>query len=224
MHKNLIIDKIPCKYEGGFNLSTFRIRLRSHFENGFSFYFILALILTLGIIIGALMIKAINNDTLMLLVNHSNPYLYGQLKGYLSNLDILKLSIFLNIVFAIFTYFIGLVNFGFLIPLIIFIRGLQFGLVVGYIVFNFGFKGFGVSLLGLYPQYLIFIPCLLSLGALSMMVSLKYRVNSGIKLMKMKRMNISDYTILVMINIGILIIGSLYEGLISPIFLDFIFF
>lgn len=57
-----------------------------------------------------------------------------------------------------------------------------------------------------------------------MMVSLKYRVNSGIKLMKMKRMNISDYTILVMINIGILIIGSLYEGLISPIFLDFIFF
>lgn len=205
-------------------MTNFKIRIRNHFENGFSFYFILALVLIFGIILGALVIKAIDNEIVSRLVKYSNPYFYSLSRGYLSNIDILKLSIFLNIIFALFTYLIGLFSLGFIIPLLLFIRGLQFGLLVGYMIFNFGFKGFWISIFGLYPQYLIYIPCIISLGALTMTVSFKYHMNSGTKLMKVKRMNLSDYTIFVFINIIFLMIGSIYEGLISPLFLKLISF
>lgn len=177
-----------------------------------------------GIILGALVIKAIDNEIVSRLVKYSNPYFYSLSRGYLSNIDILKLSIFLNIIFALFTYLIGLFSLGFIIPLLLFIRGLQFGILVGYMIFNFGFKGFWISIFGLYPQYLIYIPCIISLGALTMTVSFKYHMNSGTKLMKVKRMNLSDYTIFVFINIIFLMIGSIYEGLISPLFLKLISF
>ena len=118
-------------------MTNFKIRIRNHFENGFSFYFILALVLIFGIILGALVIKAIDNEIVSRLVKYSNPYFYSLSRGYLSNIDILKLSIFLNIIFALFTYLIGLFSLGFIIPLLLFIRGLQIGLLVGYMIFNF---------------------------------------------------------------------------------------
>lgn len=199
-----------------------KIRIRNHLENGFSFYFVLTLVLIAGIFIGALMIKAISNEIITTLVKYSNPYFYSLSRGYLSNIDILKISIFLNMIFTFFTYLIGLLNFGLIMPILIFIRGFQFGILVGHMIFHFGFKGFWISIFGLYPQYLIYIPCIVSLGALTMIISLKYRMNSGSRLMKIKRMNLSDYTIFVFINIIFLILGSLYEGLISPIFLRLI--
>lgn len=205
-------------------MSNLKIRIRNHFENGFSFYFILALVVISGIVIGALVIKAIDNDIISRLVKYSSPYFYSLSRGNISNVDILKLSIFLNIIFAFFSYLIALLNLAFIIPLLIFIRGLQFGLLVGYMIINFGFKGFWISLFGLYPQYLIYIPCIISLGALTMTISLKYPMNSGTKLMKLKRMNLRDYTIFVFINIVFLMLGSLYEGLISPLFLKLIAF
>ena len=166
-------------------MSNLKIRIRNHFENGFSFYFILALVVISGIVIGALVIKAIDNDIISRLVKYSSPYFYSLSRGNISNVDILKLSIFLNIIFAFFSYLIALLNLAFIIPLLIFIRGLQFGLLVGYMIINFGFKGFWISLFGLYPQYLIYIPCIISLGALNMTISLKYPMNSGTKLMKL---------------------------------------
>ncbi|TJX16269.1 hypothetical protein E9840_00835 [Tissierella creatinini] len=205
-------------------MNTLKYKIRNHFENGFSFYFVLALVLIVGIIVGALMIKAIKTETLEILVNYSSPYFYGISKVYSKSLDFLKLSMFVNIVFAIFIYFVGMLGLGFLIPIIIFLRGLQIGIVVGYVVLNFGFKGFLISIFGLYPQYLIFIPSLIFLCSLSMIVSFKYRMNTSIRPIKMNRISKSDYTIMIMINIVILIFGSLYEGLISPHFLNLIEF
>ncbi len=205
-------------------MNTLRNRIRTHFENGFSFYFILALVLIVGVIVGALITKGINKETLRTLVDFSNPYFLGLSKGFTNKIDFLKISIFLNIIFTVITYLLGLLGLGVLIPIILFLRGLQHGVVVGYVILNFGFKGFIVSIFGLYPQYLLFIPSLISISSLSMMVSFKYRMNSGIRQMKINRINLYDYTVLVTINTFVLMLGSLYEGLIGTFFLNLLSF
>lgn len=162
--------------------------------------------------------KALDGDALDFLVDISSPFNYGSSTGNTDYLYLFKLSIFYNLTFALLTFLVGILNLGFLVPLIMFIKGSFIGISVGHLLFNYSWKGLLVSIFGIYPQYLIYIPCIIGLGALAMTMSFKYKFNSKPSLVKLKRLTLSDYTLLVFTYTIILLIGSLYEGFISPFF------
>lgn len=200
-------------------MNSVRLKLRNHFQNGFSFYFLLFLFLLFGIIVGALLIKALDNDAITFLVGISSSFNYGSSIGNIDNIYLFKISVFFNILFAFIIYLVGLLNLGFIIPLVIFLKGSFIGISVGNLLYNYGWKGFLVSAFGIYPQYLIYIPGIIALGALAMTMSFKYRFNSNRRVVKLKQLSLPDYTILVLLFTLILLIGSIYEGFIAPFFL-----
>ena len=131
-------------------------------------------------------------------------------------------SLKFNFIFVIVTYIIGLLNLGFIVPLLVLIKGGLLGFNVGYLIYNFGLKGFIVSVLGLYPQYLLFIPCIIAIAALVMTMSFKYKLSAKRRTLRIKRMNLADYTVSMLFFTCIMFIGSVYEGYVSPIFLNLI--
>lgn len=204
------------------NIYRFKKLLKNHFENGFYFYFILFLIFTFGIIIGASIIKALNVSTNSTLLRYSSSFFYSYSKGSSSYYSIFKTSIFFVLLYIIISYVIGLLNLGFLVPLLVFIKGGSLGISVGYLIHNYGWKGFLISVFGYYPQNLIYIPCIISIGALTMTISSKYKFSASRKIIRVKRLDALEYTVFLLFFFMVSILGVLYEGFISPIFLNII--
>lgn len=201
------------------NLSRYNKLLRNHIENCFIYYFILFLFLVIGIILGAIILKVLEESTQINIMNFSNPYFYGLLKNNLNKLYVFRISIIFNTVFILLTYLFGLFNLRLIIPAFYLIKGGLLGFNVGYLILNYSWKGFFVSIFGIYPQYLIYIPLLIIIGAISMTITLKVKFNSGKKI-KIRNSNITEYTIIIIFITFLLFIGSVYEGFISPVFLD----
>ena len=195
---------------------------RNHFENGFSFYFVLFLIFIFGIIIGAVIIKALSTSIHYNILKYSNPYFFSNFKNYDNYYNIFKMSIYFNLIYIGISYVFGILNLGFIIPVLVFIKGGTLGFTVGFLLHNFSWKGFIISIFGCYPQYLIYIPCIVAVGALSMTVAAKYKFSANRKFTKFKRLDILEYTLFVLFFTVLMIIGSIYEGFISPIFLNII--
>lgn len=204
------------------NIIRLKKLLRNHFENGFSFYFMLIFVFVVGIILGAIIIKAIDPKVQISMLKLSNPYYYTIFSKGLNRYAIFKASIVFNILFIGLTYILGILNLGIFVPLLIIMKGGFLGFNVGYLIFNFGWKGFLVSFLGIYPQYLLYIPCIIVIGALSMTISFKYKLSSKKRVVKIKRLDFTDYTIFILSFTFITIIGSLYEGFLSPTFLNLV--
>lgn len=205
-------------------MNTIRLKklLKNHFENGFSFYFILFLLFIGGIVIGSLIIKALSENTVSLILKLSSPYFFNSLNANYSSFNIFKTSIIFNLLFVIIAYIIGLLNLGFIVPILIFLKGGSIGISVGYLIFSYGWRGFLISIFGCYPQYLLYIPCIIFIGALSMTISFKYRLNSNRRVVKLKRLYFADYTIFIIFFASLLLLGSIYEGFISPFFLNLV--
>ena len=203
-------------------LNRYKKLLKNHFENGFSFYFILFLILVLGVIIGSLIIKLIDESTRNFILSYSNSYYYVLFKSPSGSIEVFKHSLWFNLFFIIVLYFVGIFNLGFIIPGIIFIKGGLWGFLVGYLIENYGIKGFLVSIFALYPQFIVYIPCVVTLGALAMTMTFKYKFSAKRKVIKIKRLEILEYTIFVLFFSSAMLIGIIYEGFVSPIFLNLI--
>ena len=201
------------------NIIRLKKLLKNHFENGFSFYFMLIFVFVVGIILGAIIIKAIDPKVQIDILKLSSPYYYTIFNKGFSRYEIFKTSVAFNILFVGLTYILGILNLGIIIPLLIILKGGFLGFNVGYLIFNFGWKGFLVSVFGIYPQFLLYIPCIIIIGALSMTISFKYKLSSKKRVVKIKRLDFTDYTVFILSFTFITFIGSLYEGFLSPTFL-----
>ncbi|WFA09705.1 stage II sporulation protein M [Tissierella sp. Yu-01] len=202
------------------NLIKYKKLLSNHIESGFVFYFALLLIFLIGIIIGSLLIKAIDFDVQDSILNFSCTYFYNTNKGITSNFNIFKTSVLFRTIFVLIIYIVGLLSLGIIVPLLIFLQGGVLGFNVGYLINSYGLKGFLVSIFSYYPQYLLYIPCFIAIGAFAMTMAFKYKISTTRKVVKVKRLDIIDYTIFIFIFTFIILVGSLYEGFISPIFLN----
>lgn len=202
------------------NLIKYKKLLGNHIESGFVFYFALSLIFLLGIIIGSLLIKALAFDAQDTILNYSCTYFYNISKGSTSNINIFKTSVIFRSIFVLIIYIVGLLSLGIVVPLLIFLQGGFLGFNVGYLINFYGLKGFLVSIFSYYPQYLLYIPCFIAIGAFAMTMAFKYKISTARKVVKVKRLDIIDYTIFIFIFTIIILVGSLYEGFIAPIFLN----
>ncbi len=183
---------------------------KRHLEKNYIIYFILSLLIIVGIIIGSIFILKVNEvkDTSF---TYKFNYIFKFIKSenYTSK-NIFNSSLIFNMKFLLFIWVLGFVGFGIIItPLIIGIKGFSIGLTVGYFVKEFGFKGFIFSILGFLPNYLLLIPIFLIIATVSILKSISY---TNLKGNKLGNIDILDYGIILFSAFAVVTITVLLEG------------
>lgn len=193
---------------------------KKHFENNFILYFILFVIFILGIIVGAILINRLPSEQ-----NHNLLGYFSWIIDYINygdqlTIDILKSSLVSNMKFAFIIWISGFVVLGvIIIPLIIGLKGLSIGLLVGFLVEEFGIKGFILALLGFLPYYLVIIPVILIMGSLGLSKSISNMSSKSKVLYKNNPKDIIDYSTLILLLFIIINIGSFIESFMTSYFL-----
>lgn len=195
--------------------------IKKHFQNYFLYYFILTFGLILGIIIGPLLINQFGLQTKLMILRLSNPYYKIALLNDYIQYSVMKASILNNLYLILLIYLLSLLNISmFIVPLIVLIKGMSLGFTVGFLVNNFGFKGFLLSIGGIYPQNIFILSGLIGLGAISMSLSKITRRPLGGTMLHHGNRNSNENLLLYTIYSLIIISGAIIEGLISHRFLS----
>lgn len=121
---------------------------------------------------------------------------------------IFRESLWQHFVTAFFIWFFGLFIWG--SPFIlttIGIRGFSFGFTIGFMIENYRIGGFLFSLVCILPQSIVYVPCYISMGIISMLFSLKKDHGHN---------KIGKYTAKIAIVFIVLLIGVLIETFASP--------
>lgn len=131
--------------------------------------------------------------------------------------ELFKKSIVFNILFIGITFILGLLNLGILSIFLTFFRGSLLGLSVGFIIQSYHKKGLILAVLAIYPQYIMYLPCILLAGVLAILFDKRTNLINR-KKHNLIKINLPDYIILFILIVLLTTIASLYEGFISPIF------
>lgn len=121
-----------------------------------------------------------------------------------------------NLIVIAAIWFLGLMIIGIPIILMIdFIKGFTFGFAISFLINYFGMKGTLICLLGILPQNIIYIPCLVFASVISMEFSL-ILIKDNNKWLKNIWVRIASYTLRFIIIISIMFLGFIIEAYISP--------
>lgn len=146
-----------------------------HFQSNFWLYIVSLLFIFTGMVLGIYSVKYIGNVYKNDLLSYINNFI-----DYLSNKDINYREVFFhtiknNIPFIIIIWFLGMTMIGMPIILLIdLIKGYTLGFTISFMIGNVGIKGLFIALLGVMPQNIIYVPCILLSSVLAMNFSLSF--------------------------------------------------
>ena len=193
-----------------------------HFYENIWMYLLTILFIATGMILGLYCVKYMGDVDKSTLINYITAFGSSSTLDGLSNKEILMGTLKNNIPIIIGFWFLGLTVVG--LPVIIWIniyRGFSLGFTFSFFIYGLKEKGLLLSLLGVLPQNLIYIPCLIFLSVLSIEFSIgivkekftkKYSPNTG---------SVKNYTMMFLIVTGVMFIGFLFESFITPILINF---
>lgn len=193
-----------------------------HFQNNFIIYFTLTIFFLIGIISGSILINRLSAQQNYKLVSKFNWIFDYRVNT--KPLDVFKITLFSNLKFMLIIWLTGLTSLGIvIIPFIISFRGGVIGFTVGYLIKEYGIKGFIFSLSGLLPHYLIILPGILSVGALGLSFAINSKkIKLGNPLIKVNQKKIIDYSILFLFLLLFITLGCIIESLTTTYFLKII--
>lgn len=200
---------------------TIRI-LKKHIHNYFLYYAILGIILIIGIVIGPLIINLFNLKSRIAILKIFNPFYRVALLSDYMKYSVIKTSLFSNIFLIVLILLMSIINISiFIVPILVLIKGISIGYTVGFIVNNFGFKGFLLSIGGIYPQNIFILSGLIGLGAISMSTTTNiFRTTLASSKLRYGNSNLNDSLVLGGVYSFIIIFGVIIEGLLSHRFLS----
>ena len=189
--------------------------IKEHVINNKKEYFIIFLIFVIGIFSGVFFINNIQEQPKNEMTNYLNQFIekFKSIEG-IDNMEMLKHSIFQNILLAISIWFFGTTVIG--IPVvfgIILYRGFCLGYTISLCISIMGLgKGISFIFFALLLQNILFIPAILALGVSGFKLYksiIKDKRKENIKL------EILRHTIFSLIMVIILLLASLIEVFVS---------
>ncbi|HHV39282.1 MAG TPA: stage II sporulation protein M [Tepidimicrobium sp.] len=192
------------------------------FQDNFIFYLIITILFILGVVVGAITIKVLNTEHKNKIIMFLNSFFRNIEGNTFDNISILKQSAVDNFKTIMLIWVTGMVVIGlFTIPATILFRGFAMGFTVGFLVNEYGVKGFLFSILGILPHNLLIVPSIISIAAIGLTLSTKKfrRRDINIKNNRSAQFNFINYSILVLFFSIFILIGCLIEAYVSPIFL-----
>ncbi|MBU3142175.1 stage II sporulation protein M [Clostridium sp. CF012] len=195
--------------------------INKHIQENFWLYIISILCVFTGIILGIYSVKYMGeieqNDLVNYLMNFIDPSSTNGISYKLIFFQSLKN----NLPVIIFLWFLGLTIVG--IPIIIIIdllKGFTVGFTFSFMISGLGKNGIGIAVLGVLPQNLIYIPCIIFASVVSMEFSIMLLKD---KFNKQWTSSISSriiyYSVIFIIIIMFLFIGIIIESYIAPYFI-----
>lgn len=193
-----------------------------HFQNNFIIYFTISIFFLVGISIGSILINRLSPDQ-----SYKSISRLSWIFNYEVNktpINIFKLTLISNLKFLLIVWLIGLTSLGIvLIPLMISFRGGTIGFTVGYLIKEYGMKGFIFSLTGLLPHYLIILPGILAIGAVGLSNTINgKKIKLGDPLHRLNQKRLVDYSILFLLLFIIITLGCIIEAITTTHFLKII--
>ena len=194
--------------------------INKHIQENFWLYIISILCVLTGIILGIYSVKYMGqserNDLLNYLANFVDP---SNTKG-ISYKAIFLQSVKNNLPVIVFLWFLGLTIIGMPIVIIVdLLKGFTVGFTFSFMISGLGKSGIGIAILGVLPQNIIYIPCIVFASVASMEFSIMLLKN---KFNKQWTSSISgrivNYSVLFIIIIVLLFIGIIIESYIAPYF------
>jgi stage II sporulation protein M len=178
----------------------------------------------IGISAGAITVSVIDNSQKQEMISFLNSFFKILNQNNVDSFILLKHSLLNNVQTLFFIWLLGIIVIG--VPLvmgIVMLRGFIIGFTVGFLVNELGFKGFVFSILAILPQNIFVIPGIIIISAISISFSLKTIKN---KINRKNRYNFTAELIrysLITVSLSILLIlGSLIEAYITPVFMKLI--
>ncbi|MBZ9687993.1 stage II sporulation protein M [Clostridium estertheticum] len=195
--------------------------INKHIQENFWLYIISILCVFTGIILGIYSVKYMGeiekNDLVNYLMNFIDPSNTNGISYKLIFFQSLKN----NLPVIIFLWFLGLTIVG--IPIIIIIdllKGFTVGFTFSFMISGLGKSGIGIAALGVLPQNLIYIPCVIFASVVSMEFSIMLLKD---KFNKQWTSSISSrimyYSVIFIVIIAFLFIGIIIESYIAPYFI-----
>lgn len=178
----------------------------------------------IGISTGAITIKVLSLTQKKELISFLDSFFKILNENNISSVALLKQSLLNNLQTVLLIWFLGVIVIG--IPIVmgvLVLRGFVVGFTVGFLIESFGFKGFIFAFCAVLPQNIFIIPCLLILSVISIKFSITILKNKFKKTVQYNFVNrLTKYTVsMAMVSI-IIIIGSVVEAYITPIFMRLI--
>ena len=194
--------------------------INKHIQENFWLYIISILCVFTGIILGIYSVKYMGTIERNDLVNYLMNFIDPSNTSGISYKSIFLQSIKNNLPVIIFIWFLGLTIVG--IPIIIIIdllKGFTVGFTFSFMISGLGKSGIGIAMLGVLPQNIIYIPCIIFASVASMEFSIMLLKS---KFNKQWTSSISSriiyYSVIFIVIIVLLFIGIVIESYIAPYF------
>lgn len=199
----------------------FRRGLIIYFQDRIGFFVLLAIIVVVGIISGALTAKGIGESTRSELVAYLHEFIrsLNDSRIAVGSPDILRWSLGHNLKTAAILWILGVTVVGFPgVLIVIFLRGFILGFSVAFLAGELGLKGILVSLLALIPQAALTLPAFLIQGVAALSFSLMLFRNRFQRERFAFYHELAGYTLLVLASSVLLLGATLIDTFAVPIF------
>lgn len=192
--------------------------INEHIQNNFWLYVISLLCICTGIVLGIYSVRYMGSfeksDLLSYLKNFSSTINSGNINYKSIFAQTIKSNI--PILFAV--WFLGLTMIGIPVILIIdIIKGFTMGFTISFVINGMGIKGMWFSLLGVIPQNIIYIPCIMFASVLAMEFSLMiFKDKTSKHWASNIWVRVTSYSFSFILVVAIMFVGFLMEVYITP--------
>lgn len=192
--------------------------LNRHLQENFWLYIISLLCVFTGVVLGIYAVKYMGDFEKSDLVSYIHNFATNIKSQSLNNKAIFFGTLKNNFILIGAIWFLGLTMIGIPIILVVdIIKGFTLGFSISFFLNSIGNKGIGVVLLGIMPQNIIYIPCIVFASVIAMEFSLnilKDKINS--KWIKSIWVKIVSYSFSFMAILLIMCFGFIIEAYASP--------
>lgn len=194
-----------------------------HVQENFWLYLVSLLFLCTGIVLGIYTVKYMGEMDKADLSNYFLSFMKALDSKPINNSVIFIQTIKNNIPLILAVFALGATMVGVPVILIIdLIKGFSIGFTVAFIVGTMGIKGVGMALIGVMPQNLIYIPCILICSVIAMEVSFSKLKTKIAKQQSSNLFGNKAYITALLIAIGLTLVGALIESYITPTMIRYI--
>lgn len=201
-------------------LRRFKTDIILHIQNNITIYLVILFAILTGIATGIFTAGSMTNEQKLALGSYLKAFFQHNTYQPVNRTAVFWQSLKQNLQFSIIIWIAGMMIIG--IPfvfLFVGIRSFFIGFAFGFLLDLYRIGGFLFSLLCILPQTLIYLIGFLSIGVISMECSLDRLKKRKLTLPKEQvRRETINYTLKILFLTLILIVGSLLEAYLTPIF------
>ena len=196
--------------------------IRFHVQNNLTLYLIILFAILTGFTSGIFTAGAMSGDQRIALGSYLENFFKQESLTVVNGSSIFLQSLWQNFKITFLVWLSGMFLFGIpLIFLLIGIRSFFIGFTVGFIIGQYHFGGFLFSVICILPQSLIYLSSFLFIGVSAMENAVERLKNRKITLSREQlKKAMKSYTRKILVLFLILILGSLVEAFIIPIFFN----